>query len=38
MQIKEKPSGKLPDDWFWKLLAVLGTAASIASLIISLCD
>jgi hypothetical protein len=26
----------LPKDWFWKLLAIVGVAASIASLIVSL--
>ena len=29
-------SRKLPDDWFWKLLALVGTAASIAGLIVAL--
>lgn len=32
---KKSPDGK-SDDWFWKLLAVVGTAASVAGLIISL--
>jgi hypothetical protein len=35
-QIK-KPPGK-PDDLFWKLLALIGTIASVASLIKALID
>jgi hypothetical protein len=30
-QIKKPPG--LPDDWFWKLLALVGTIASVASLV-----
>jgi len=33
---EKKSSGKLPDDLFWKVLAIVGVAASIASLILAL--
>lgn len=36
MNGKNKKARKLPDDWFWKLLAVIGTLASVAGLIVSL--
>lgn len=32
---KKKPSEK-SDDWFWKMLAVVGTLASIAGLVITI--
>lgn len=32
---KKKP-GRLPEDWFWKLLALVGTAASVAGLVVAL--
>ena len=35
-ETEDKESGKLPDDWFWKLIALVGTLASIAGLIVSL--
>jgi hypothetical protein len=33
---EKKSSGKLPDDLFWKALAIIGVAASIAGLILTL--
>ena len=33
---KRKKPGKVPEDLFWKILALVGTAASIAGLIVSL--
>lgn len=38
MEDKKKSSDKKTDDWFWKLVALVGTAASIASLVISLVE
>jgi hypothetical protein len=35
MKTNKKPPG-LPEDWFWKALAVVGTLASIAGLIVAL--
>jgi hypothetical protein len=35
MKANKKPPA-LPEDWFWKALAVIGTLASIASLITAL--
>jgi len=36
MRLKKKKPCKLPEDWFWKLLAVIGTLASVAGLVISI--
>ncbi len=36
MAKQKKSPDKKSDDWFWKTLAVVGTAASVAGLIISL--
>ena len=37
MNPEKKSSGaKLPDDVFWKVLAIIGVVASIASLIVTL--
>jgi hypothetical protein len=35
MKTNKKPPG-LPEDWFWKALAMVGTLASIAGLIATL--
>jgi len=36
MDSEKKSSGKIPDDLFWKALAIVGVGASIASLILTL--